>query len=166
MFVFKYDGFILNMVIICNMDTQYNIWYLPSESYHVMSTNEKVSLLLIIMLIIVPLAPTVGALFTPNTILLHILSLFKNCCFFVYLKQNWKSLRRPLSQNIFNTFSDSHLLLKSTILKKTSNVRSNKHRINFALLAIALGISHICMSILKSRCFGKCYAKFFCHLVV
>ncbi len=29
--IFKYDGFILNMVIISNMDTQHNIWYLPSE---------------------------------------------------------------------------------------------------------------------------------------
>ncbi len=34
-----------------------------------------------------PLAPTAGALFTPNTILLHIILLFKNCCF-NYLKQN------------------------------------------------------------------------------
>ncbi len=46
-----------------------------------MSTNEKVSHLLIIMLTTVPLGPTAGALFTPNTILLHIRSLFKNCCF-------------------------------------------------------------------------------------
>ncbi len=45
-----------------------------------------------------PLATTAGALFTPNTILLHILSLFKNCCF-NYFKQNWKLLRGPLSQN-------------------------------------------------------------------
>ncbi len=42
-----------------------------------MSTNGKVSHLLIIMLITVSLAPTAGALFNPNTILLHILSLFK-----------------------------------------------------------------------------------------
>ncbi len=41
-------------VIISNMDTQQNIWYLPSESNHVMSTNGKVSHLLIIMLITVP----------------------------------------------------------------------------------------------------------------
>ncbi len=34
---FKYDGFILNMVIISNMDTQPNIWYLPSESNHVVN---------------------------------------------------------------------------------------------------------------------------------
>ncbi len=46
------------MVIISNMDTQRNILYLPSESNHVMSTNGKVSDLLIIMLITVPLAPT------------------------------------------------------------------------------------------------------------
>ncbi len=44
MFFFKYDGFILNMVIISDMDTQHNIWYLPSESNHVMSTNEKLKL--------------------------------------------------------------------------------------------------------------------------
>ncbi len=61
---FKYDGFILNMVIISNMDTQHNIWYLPSESNHVMSTNGKVIHLLIIMLITVPLATTAGTLFT------------------------------------------------------------------------------------------------------
>ncbi len=53
--IFKYDGFILNMVIISNMDTQHNIWYLPSESNHIMSTNGKVSDLLIIMLIAVRL---------------------------------------------------------------------------------------------------------------
>ncbi len=45
------------MVILSNMDTQYNIWYLPSESNHVMSTNGKVSHLLIIMLITVPFSP-------------------------------------------------------------------------------------------------------------
>ncbi len=34
---------------------------------------------------------------------------------------------------------------------------STLFRINFALLAaIVLGISHICMCILKSRCCGKC----------
>ncbi len=48
---FKYDCFILNMVIISDMDTQHNIWYLPSESNHVMSTNGKVTHLLIIILI-------------------------------------------------------------------------------------------------------------------
>ncbi len=42
-----------------------------------MSTNGKVSDLLIIMLITEALAPTAGVLFTPNTILLHILSLLK-----------------------------------------------------------------------------------------
>ncbi len=119
------------MVIISNMDTQHNIWYLPSESNHVMSTNGKVSHLLIIMLITVPLALTAGALFTLNTILLHILSLFKNYCF-NYLKQNWKSLTRPLSQNICINFSDSHLLLKSTTFKKNIildqvNTESNLH---------------------------------------
>ncbi len=30
--IFKYDGFILHTMIMSNMDTQYNIWYLPSES--------------------------------------------------------------------------------------------------------------------------------------
>ncbi len=144
------------MVIISKMDPQHNIWYLPSESNHVMSTNGKVSNLLIIMLITVPLAPTAGALFTPNTILLHILSLFKNCCF-NYLNQNWKSLRRPLSQNICINFNDFHLLLKSTTFKKTSNIRSSKHRINFALLhVITQRIRQIYTCILKSRCFGKC----------
>ncbi len=52
-----------------------------------MSTNEKVSHLLIIMLIIVPLAPTAGALFTPNTILLHILSLFKKTVALIILNK-------------------------------------------------------------------------------
>ncbi len=79
--------FILNMGIISNMDTQHNILYLPSESNHVMSTIGKVSHLLMIMLITVPLAPTAGALFTPDTILLHILSLFKNCCFNYNIKK-------------------------------------------------------------------------------
>ncbi len=46
-------SFILEMVIISNMDTQHNIWDLPSESNHVMSTNGEVSHLLIIMLITV-----------------------------------------------------------------------------------------------------------------
>ncbi len=46
-----------------------------------MSINGKVSHLLIIMLITVLLSPTAGELFTPNTILLHILTLFQNCCF-------------------------------------------------------------------------------------
>ncbi len=42
------NGFILNMVIISNIDTQHNIWYYrPPESNHVMSTNGKVSHLLI-----------------------------------------------------------------------------------------------------------------------
>ncbi len=36
------------MVNISNMDTQHNIWYLPSEYNHVLSTNGKVSDLLII----------------------------------------------------------------------------------------------------------------------
>ncbi len=135
------------MAIISKMDTQHNIGYLPFESNHVMSTNGKVSLLLIIMSITVPLAPTAGVLFTTNTILLQILSLFKNC----------QSLR-PLSQNIFNNFSDSHLQLKSTTFKKTLNIRSSKHRINFALLPVITSrISHICTCILKSRRFGKCY---------
>ncbi len=87
---FKYDGFILNMVILSNTDTQHIIWYLPSESNHVMSTNGKVSNLLIIVLVTVPLAPTAGALFTPKTILSDILLLFKILCF-NYLKQNWRS---------------------------------------------------------------------------
>ncbi len=39
------------MGIISNMDTQHMIFSLPSESNHVMSTNAKVSYLLIIMLI-------------------------------------------------------------------------------------------------------------------
>ncbi len=47
----------------------------------------KVCHLLIIMLITVTLAPTAGAHFILNTIFLHIISLFKNCCF-NYLKQN------------------------------------------------------------------------------
>ncbi len=50
-----FDGFILNVVIISNMDTQHNVWYLSSESNHVKLTNGKVSHLLIIMLIIVRL---------------------------------------------------------------------------------------------------------------
>ncbi len=56
------------MVIISNMDT-----YIIYDIYNlnlIMSTNGKVSDLLIIMLITAPLAPTAGALFTPNTILL------------------------------------------------------------------------------------------------
>ncbi len=58
------------MVFILKMGTQHNI-YLPSESNHVMSTNGKVSHIL--MLITVPLAPTAGGVFfTPNTMLLHI----------------------------------------------------------------------------------------------
>ncbi len=71
------------MVIISNMDT-----YIIYDIYHLnitMSTNGKVKNLLIIILIIVSLAPTAEALFTPNTLLLHILSLFKNCRF-KYLK--------------------------------------------------------------------------------
>ncbi len=67
-----------------NLFILYNV-YLPSESNHVMSTNGNVCLLLIIILITVPLAPTAGALFTPNTTLLHIRFLFKNRCF-NYLK--------------------------------------------------------------------------------
>ncbi len=67
------------MVIISDMDTQHrpNIWYLPSEFNHVMSTNGEVSHLLIMMLMTVPLAPTAGARFTTNPILINILSLFK-----------------------------------------------------------------------------------------
>jgi len=42
---------------------------------------EKVSQLFVIMLIIVPLAPTVAAQFNPSTILLHILPLSINRCF-------------------------------------------------------------------------------------
>ncbi len=53
--IFKYDGFILNMVIIFNMDTQHNICYSPSDSNHVMLTNGKVSHLSIFMLITVRL---------------------------------------------------------------------------------------------------------------
>ncbi len=65
------------MVIISDMDTQYrpNIWYLPSESNHV--NKWKVTHLLIMMLMTVPLAPTAGVRFTPNTILINIISLFK-----------------------------------------------------------------------------------------
>ncbi len=62
-------------MIITNMDTQYNIWYLAFESNHVMSTNEKFIDLLIILFNYCALAPTAGGLFTPNTILLHILAL-------------------------------------------------------------------------------------------
>ncbi len=47
------------MVFISNMDTSYNIWYLPSESNHVRSTNGKVGNLLIIMLITVRWGGTV-----------------------------------------------------------------------------------------------------------
>ncbi len=129
--------------------TQHNILYLPSESN--MSTNGKVKHLLIIMLIItVHLAPTAWGFLTQ--IRLHVLSLFKNGCF-DYLKQNWKSLRIPLSQNTCINLSDSHLLLKSTTFKKTSNIRSSKHRINLSLLpAITSRISQICT--LKSGCFA------------
>ncbi len=78
------------MVIISNMVTQHNIWYLPSESNHVMSTNGKVSHLLIIMLISVPLAPTAGVLLPQipcfyivfrylNTVALIILNKTENC---------------------------------------------------------------------------------------
>ncbi len=69
--------FILNMGIISNMDTQHNILYLPSESNHVMSTIGKVSHLLIIMLITVPLAQQQG-LFLPQIPYFYIL--------FCYLK--------------------------------------------------------------------------------
>ncbi len=57
------------MVIISNMDTQHNIWYLPSESNHVISTNGKVSHLLIIMLILCAFSPNSRGAFYPNTIL-------------------------------------------------------------------------------------------------
>ncbi len=60
-------------MIISNIDTQHNILNLASESNHVMSTKGKVSRLLVNILVTVPLAPTAGVLFTPNTILLHIL---------------------------------------------------------------------------------------------
>ncbi len=59
-----YDGFILNMVINSNMDTQHNILYLPSES--IISTNGKVSHLLIIMLITLRLQPQQQGRFLPQ----------------------------------------------------------------------------------------------------
>jgi len=46
-----------------------------------MSTNGKVSQPFIIMLIIVPFAPTTGVFFTPNTKLLHILNLDLFLCY-------------------------------------------------------------------------------------
>ncbi len=45
-FFFLNDGFILNMVIISDLYTQHIIWYLQSESNHVMSTNGKVILVI------------------------------------------------------------------------------------------------------------------------
>ncbi len=51
-----------------------------------MSTNGKVSDLLIIMLIKAPLAPTAGVLFTPKNILSHSLSLFKNVALIILSK--------------------------------------------------------------------------------
>jgi len=71
-------------------------------------------------------ALTAGALFTPNTMLLHILPLLKNCCF-NYLEQNWKSLTRHLSQNIVNYFSNSHLL--HNIFKNIKYLWSHAHYI-------------------------------------
>ncbi len=50
------------MVIISYMDTQYNIWYLPSESNQVMSIK-NVSDLLIIMLITVFSSKSWGAFY-------------------------------------------------------------------------------------------------------
>ncbi len=71
------------MGIISYMDIQHMIFSLPSES-NVMPT--KVRHLLIIMLITVPLAPTAGVLFTPNTILFHVLSLFKTVALIILNK--------------------------------------------------------------------------------
>ncbi len=104
------------MVIISKMDTQHNILYLPSESNHVMSTNRKVGHLLFIMLIIVPFSPNTRGAFYSKYHTFTYSFVFKKSCF-NYLKQNLKSSRRLLSQNIFDNFSDSHLLLKSTTFK-------------------------------------------------
>ncbi len=77
------------MVIISDMDTQHrpNIWYLPSDR-------------LIMMLMTVPLAPTAGARFTPNTILINILSLFKTVSLIILDK----------TENHKDRCLDSHLL--------------------------------------------------------
>ncbi len=47
-----------------------------------MSTNVNISQLFMITYIIVPVAPAVEALFTPNTILLHFILLLKNNNFY------------------------------------------------------------------------------------
>ncbi len=64
------------MVIISNMDIQHNIWYLHLNL--IISTNGKVSDVLIMMLITVSLAPTAGVLFTTNTMILIILNKTEN----------------------------------------------------------------------------------------
>jgi len=72
-----------------------------------MSKIGNVSQLFIIMLITVHFTGT----FTPNTILLHILQLLKNCWF--NYKQNWKS-----KYTLCGNFNDYHLLHKSKKKKK------------------------------------------------
>ncbi len=110
MIIFKYDGFILNMVNISNMDTQHN---LTSESNHV--NKWKVSDLLIIKLITASLAPTAGAF------LLQIPYFY---IFFRYLKtvaliilNKTENHKDEICLKIYAfIFSNSHLLLKSTTL--------------------------------------------------
>lgn len=80
-----------------------------------MWTKGKISQLFIIMSIM-PLTPTVGALFKPNTILLHIFQLLKNCWLNNYLTEITKLKMINNSQNIFFNFIYSHLLNKSVTL--------------------------------------------------
>ncbi len=65
------------------------------------------------MLIAVPLVPTARAPFTPNTILLHIISLFKKTVVLIILNktENHKDLCLKIYTYIF---CDSQVLLKST----------------------------------------------------
>ncbi len=111
MIIFKY-GFILNMVNISNMDTQH---YLPSESNHVMSTNGKVSDLLIIKLITASLAPTAGA-FLPQIPYFYILFRYLKTVALIILNKT-ENHKDEICQKIYAfIFSNSHLLLKSTTL--------------------------------------------------
>ncbi len=156
--------FSLNKVIISNMDTQPNI-YLPSESKHLVNKWKSQVSINYHINYCAHSDPTAGALFTPNTILLRILSLFKYG-FFNYLKQNWKLLRRHLFQNISLNLSDSHLRLKSTTFKKIWNIRSSKHKICFALLHAFKDQTNIRVHLEKWMFWKHFYTTFLCHLVI
>ncbi len=106
------------MVIISNMNTQHNIWHLPSESNHVMSTNGKVSHLLIIVNYCA-FSPNSRGHFLPQIPCFYIFFRYLNN-WKLFEKVIWKLLRRSLSHNICINFSNSNLLLKSTTFKSTA----------------------------------------------